>query len=247
MDEVLLKKRVSELQKRAEFSYRTEFTDFLTLSEIETAKTVLSGANYMFFGGASDTERQMLCISHPDIEITPELFPICGIRISPKNIKFASEFSHRDVLGSVLGLGLDRDVIGDIFVKEKEAYLLCAERIASFLAEQLTQVRHTNVVCCVAEADASEFAKEYQIISRTVSAIRIDAVAAAAFSISRSSAAAGISGGKVFINGREITSPSAAVKEQDVISFRGLGKARLKEIGNLTKKGRISVTLERYQ
>lgn len=247
MDEELLKKRVSELRKRAEFSYRTEFTDFLTLSEIETAKTVLNGSNYMFFGGVPDAERRMLCITHPDIKITPELFPICGVRISPKSIKFASEFSHRDVLGSVLALGLDRDVIGDIFVKDKEAYLVCAERIASFLTEQLTQVRHTNVVCCIAEADASEFAKEYQVISRTVSAIRIDSVTAAAFGISRSSAATGISGGKVFINGREITSPAAAVKEQDVISFRGIGKARLKEIGNLTKKGRISVTLERYQ
>lgn len=247
MEESLFKKRILELRKRAEFSYSAQFTDFLTLSEIEVAKTVLNGANYMFFGGAEDTERQMLCIAREDAEIMPECFPLCGVRISPKSIKFASDISHRDVLGSVLGLGLERDVIGDIFVKEKEAYLFCAERIAGFLTEQLTQVRHTNVVCCIEEAEASEFTKEYQIISRTVSAIRIDAVAAAAFGISRSSAATGISAGKVFINGREITAPSATVKEQDVISFRGLGKARLKEIGNLTKKGRISVTLERYQ
>jgi len=247
MDEVLLKKRISELRKRAEFSYCVEFTDFLTLSEMEAAKTVLNGANHMFFGGMADTERQMLCIAHAEQEITPELFPISGMRVSPKNVKFASEFSHRDVLGSVLGLGLERDVIGDIFVREKEAYLFCAEHIASFLSEQLTQVRHTNVVCCIAEAGAFDFVKEYQVISRTVSAIRIDSVAAAAFGVSRSSTAAAISSGKVFINGREVISPAAAVKVQDVISFRGLGKARLKEIGNLTRKGRISVILERYQ
>lgn len=247
MDDVLLKKRIMELRKRAEFSYRTEFTDFLTLSEIETAKTVLSGSNYMFYGGHEDTERQMLCIAPEEITITPELFPICGMRIVPKHMKFAGEFSHRDVLGSVLGLGLDRDVIGDIFVREKEAYLLCAERIAEFLTEQLVQIRHTNVVCECAEAENSAFEKEFQTVSRTVSAVRIDSVTAAAFGVSRSSAATAVSGGKVFINGREVTSPSANVKEQDVISFRGLGKARLKEIGNLTKKGRISVTLERYQ
>ena len=246
MDEILLKKRIMELRKRAEFSYCTEFTDFLTLSEIDTAKTVLSGSNYMFYGGHPDTERQMLCIAPEDVEITPEMFPICGLCIKPKHMKFAGEFSHRDVLGSVLRLGLDRDVIGDIFVKDKEAYLLCAERIAVFLTEQLSQVRHTNVVCVVAE-DEPDFEKEFQTVSRTVSAIRIDSIAAAAFGVSRSSAATAVSGGKVFINGREITSPSASVKEQDVISFRGLGKARLKEIGNLTKKGRISVTLERYQ
>lgn len=247
MDELLLKKRISELRKRAEFSYRTEFTDFLTLSEIDTAKTVLTGSNYMFYGGHEDTERQMLCIAPEEVDITPELFPICGIRIVPKHMKFAGDFSHRDVLGSVLGLGLDRDVIGDIFVKEKEAYLLCAERIAGFLTEQLVQIRHTNVVCEIAKDEETSFSKEFQTVSRTVSAVRIDSIAAAAFGVSRSSASTAISGGKVFINGREITSPSASVKEQDVISFRGFGKARLKEIGNLTKKGRISVTLERYQ
>lgn len=247
MDEPLLKKRISELRKRAEFSYCTEFTDFLTLSEIETAKSVLNGANYLFFGGVPDAERQMLCIAHSDMEISTEDFPIRGMRISPKSIKFATEFSHRDVLGSVLGLGLERNVIGDIFVKGKEAYLFCSEHIAEFLTEQLTQVRHTNVVCYIEEATEAEFKKEYHEFSRTVSAIRLDTVVAVAFGISRSSAATGISGGKVFINGRESLSASASVKEQDVISFRGLGKARLKEIGSLTKKGRISVILERYQ
>ena len=247
MDELLLKKRVLELRKRVEFTYGTEFTDFLTLSEIDTAKTVLNGCNFMFFGGLADTERQMLCIANEEITLTPELFPISGVRIVPKNSKFSEPFSHRDVLGSVLGLGLERDVIGDIFIKEKEAYVLCAEHIAEFLAEQLIQVRHTNVICSVEEAKDTEFSKEYQTFSRTVSAVRLDSVTAVAFGVSRSSAASAISGGKVFINGREITAPAAAVKEQDVISFRGIGKARLKEIGSLTKKGRIVVTLERYQ
>lgn len=247
MDDNLLKKRILELRKRADFSHRTEFTDFLTLSEIETAKTVLNGANYMFYGGLPDTERKILCIAPEDVEITPALFPICGIRIVPKNLRFAGEFSHRDVLGSVLGLGLDRDVIGDIFVKEKEAYVLVAQRIVDFITEQLTQVRHTNVECKLQCAEETEFATEYQTVSRTVSAIRIDSITAAAFGVSRSSAATAISGGKVFINGREVTSPATNMKEQDVISFRGQGKARLKEIGSLTKKGRIVVVIDRYQ
>lgn len=247
MDEQLLKKRILELRKRAEFSCRTEFTDFLTLSEIDTAKTVLSGSNHCFYGGLTDTERQMLCIAPEDVTITPDLFPICGVRIMPRNVKFAGEISHRDVLGSVLGLGLTRDVIGDIFIKDKEAYVLCAEHIAGFLTEQLTQVRHTNVVCKIEQANDSEFTKDVQVISRTVSAIRLDSVAAAAFGVSRSSVASAISCGKIFINGKEITSPSASVKAEDVLSFRGQGKAKLKEIGSLTKKGRIVITIERYQ
>lgn len=247
MDDALLKKRILELRKRAEFAYRTEFTDFLTLSEIETAKTVLSGSNHRFYGGVPDAERQMLCIAPEDTEITPELFPICGMRITPKNLKFAENLSHRDVLGSVLGLGLERSVVGDIYLKDKEAFLFCAEHISKFLEENLNQIRHTNVSCCVMQTEENEFEREFQLVARTVAANRIDAIAAAAFGVSRSSTATAISGGKIFINGREITSPSVQVKEGDVISFRGEGKARLKELGGLTKKGRISVTLERYK
>ena len=169
------------------------------------------------------------------------------MRITPKSLKFAEALSHRDVLGSVLGLGLERSVIGDIYMKEKESFLLCAERIADFLTEQMTQVRHTKVLCVPEEAGENEFEREFRVMARTVSANRIDAVAAAAFGVSRSSTATAISGGKVFLNGREILSPAVQVKEGDVISFRGEGKARLKEIGGLTKKGRISITLERYQ
>ena len=247
MDEILLKKRIAELRKRAEFSYGTECTDFLTLSEIETAKTVLNGCNYRFFGGMEDTERQMLCIAHEEIEITNEMFPIAGILVTPKSMKFSEDFSHRDVLGSVLGLGLQRDVIGDIFVSEKEALILCAEQISGFIQDNLSKVRHTNVVCKKTTAEETSFKKEFKMVERTVSAIRIDTICAAAFGLSRSSAATAISSGKVFINGREILSASYGVKEEDVISFRGEGKARLKEIGGLTKKGRISVTMERYQ
>lgn len=247
MEELLLKKRVTELKRRAESAYRAEFTDFLTLSEIQTAKSVLAGANFLFYGGYADSERQMLCIAPDTTEITRELFPICGMRITPKNVRFAENITHRDVLGSVLGLGLERSVIGDIYLKEKEAYLLCAKRIAPFLSEHLMQIRHTAVSCRNAPAGADEFKRDFQIVTRTAASNRIDAVASAAFGVSRSGIASAVSGGKLFINGRETASPSAAVEEGDVISLRGYGKVRLKEIGGLTKKGRISITLERYQ
>lgn len=247
MDEDLLKKRILELRKRAEFSYRTEFTDFLTLSEIETAKTVLAGSNYMFYGGNPDAERRMLCIAEENMEITEEIFPIRMIHITPTNLKFAEQLTHRDVLGSVLGLGLERCVIGDIFLKDKDVFLFCKENMASFLTENLQKVRHTNVSCVVLDENPTEFEREFVRMERTVAANRLDTVAAAAFGLSRNRISSAISSGKVFINGREILSASVVVKEGDIISLRGEGKVRLKEIGGLTKKGRICVVLERYK
>lgn len=247
MEEELLKKRIMELRKRATFSSYTVFTDFLTLSEVQCAKTVLNGCNHMFFGGIADCERVMLGIASDEAEIDPQEFPISGIKISPKNSKFAETLSHRDILGSVLGLGLERYVIGDIFLKDNVAYLFCSDKIEPFLLDQLTQVRHTQVVCEHFLPSEGEFQREFKEITASVAAVRIDAIAAAAFHVSRSTAASDIPSGKVFLNGKEVSSPSVLVKEGDVISYRGQGKARLKTIGSMTKKGRISVTLEQYQ
>lgn len=247
MEDELLKKRIMELRKRAMFSNYIIFTDFMTLSEVACAKTVLNGCNHMFYGGADDCERVMLGIASEETEILPQNFPICGVKISPKSPKFAEKLSHRDILGSVLGLGLERFVIGDIFLKDNVAYLFCTEKIEQFLLEQLTQVRHTQVVCEPFSKEESGFEREFKSVSASVSALRIDAIVAACFPVSRSTAASDIPSGKIFLNGKEILSPSVQVKEGDVISYRGYGKARLKSVGSLTKKGRITVTLEQYQ
>lgn len=247
MEEELLKKRIGELRKRAEFGGYAVFTDFLTLSEQETARFAVGNTPHRFYGGAEDTERSMLGISENSAFLENEMFPISVLRIVPRNAKFAEELSHRDILGSVLGLGLQRDVIGDIFLKDSCVYLLCEEKIASFLTENLTQVRHTSVVCTICDEDLPDLSPNFSETVRSVAALRLDSIAAAAFDVSRSKVATDIAAGKLFVNGKEVLSASYTVKESDVLSYRGVGKARLKTIGNLTRKGRISVTLEHYQ
>lgn len=247
MEEELLKKRIAELRKRAEFGGYAVFTDFLTLSEQDVAKFAIGNTPHRFFGGADDTERCMLGISEEEAFLNKEMFPISVLRIVPKNAKFAEELTHRDVLGSVLGLGLLREVIGDIFLKDSCVYLFCEEKIASFLTENLTQIKHTFVVCSVCEDMPDDLRPNFSETVRSVAALRLDSIAAAAFDISRSKVATDIAAGKLYVNGREILSASYIVKETDVLSYRGVGKARLKTIGNLTRKGRISVTLEHYQ
>ncbi len=247
MEEDLLKKRIMELRKRADFSCYPVFTDFLTLSEVQCAKNVLNGCKFQFFGGIADCERVMLGIASEEAALSEQDFPITCLRISPKNRRFAEKLSHRDILGSVLGLGLERSVIGDIFLKDTDAYLFCCERMESFLSEQLTQVRHTQVSCERFSLSEIAIEREFKEFTRSVAAVRMDAIAAAAFHVSRSTAAADIPSGKLFLNGKEILSPSTIVKEGDVISYRGLGKVKLKTIGALTKKGRISVTFLQYQ
>lgn len=247
MEDELLKKRVMELRKRALFGGYAVFTDFLACSEIQCAKTVTSGSSHMFYGGSQDAERVMLGIAPEGVELLPEEFPIRCMKISPKNAKFSEHLTHRDILGSVLGLGIERGVVGDIYFKDADAYVFCHEKIMPFLLEHLTQVRHTKVSCTEVSLAKETFQREFQEFVRSVAALRLDAVAAAAFNVSRNTAAADIASGRLFLNGRETLSPSVTIKEEDVISYRGIGKARLKSVGALTRKGRISVTFEKYK
>ena len=85
-----------------------------------------------------------------------------------------------------------------------------------------------------------------KLVRDTVATLRLDAVAASAFSLSRGKAADLISSGKVQLNYRECVKPDRPVAEGDVISCRGLGKCAVKEAGKLSKKGRIMIVLERY-
>ena len=80
----------------------------------------------------------------------------------------------------------------------------------------------------------------------TVSSLRLDAVAASGFSLSRGKAADLIASGRVQLNHRECVKPDHAVAQGDVLSCRGLGKCVLTEVGGPSKKGRILIVLERY-
>ena len=85
-----------------------------------------------------------------------------------------------------------------------------------------------------------------KVIRDTVSSLRLDAVAASGFSLSRGRAAELISSGKFQLNHRECTKPDRPVAEGDVLSCRGLGKCAVKTVGGPSKKGRIMIELERY-
>ena len=247
-EDELFQKRMIELSKKAERTYAEYYTDFLNLNEIHLLHTVQKElyAPVELFGGTETAERKMLCFYHADLAESKHMFPIACIHLFPAHAKFGEELSHRDILGAVLHLGLDRAKIGDIHIQEKEAYLFCTEKIAPFLLENLTKIRHTSMRAELTEDFLHVYTPKVMRISGTVSSLRLDSVIALAFSASRSSLIAYITAGKVFVNGKQIVSNSYTLKEQDIISIRGLGRARFIEAGYETKKGRLHITVEKF-
>ena len=247
-EEVMLQKRLIELSKIAYQRDIVTFSDFLNLNELNILHSIPKNelhTNYVTFGGYEYSERQMVAFL-PDALCYEYEYPISILKISPLQKKFSEELSHRDYLGSIMNLGIDRSKLGDILVEEDYAILFACESLESYLKEELTRIRHTSVMITRLEQQDFIYVPKVQEIKGSVSSVRLDSLLALAFHSSRSKLVAYIKAGKVFVNGKLVTSNGYQVKKNDIISVRGLGRFRYKEVSSQTKKGRCFVTVELY-
>ena len=224
------------------------FTDFMNLNELNifhSCEKEFGYVSYQLFGGYEHAERQLAAFL-PDALSYNYDFPIVSLKIRPIQKRFAEDLSHRDYLGALLNLGVDRSKIGDILVGEKEAVFFCEEGIAPFFRQELTRVRHTPVLVEKAAPDEIQVTEHTEIIRGTVSTVRLDSVMSVALKASRSSLVSLIEEGKVFVNGRLVTSNGCQLKNNDLISVRGNGRFRLLSLDGQTKKGRCIIEIEKY-
>lgn len=247
--EIIFKKRLHDLARTAYFKNRTVYTDFLNLNELHIVHSFQpeeSDVTISFFGGYEEAERQIAAFIPDAFSFEADAFPISCIHITPVSAKFAEPLTHRDFLGAILHLGIDRSKIGDILVEEKQAYVFCHEQMASFLMENIYKIRHTNVQLELITEKERLPKPKMKEIHGTVASIRLDSMIALAFSNSRSSMMGLIEGGKVYVNGKMTTSNGHPLKPGDIVSVRGYGKFRYDSANGNTRKGRISVSVSLY-
>ncbi len=246
----LLQKRFIELARRSENSAYFTFTDFLGLSELslfESIKGEIKGIHYDAFGGAEGAERLIIRFGNPDELGYDEPFPITILKIKPLSEKFAEKLGHRDFLGSLLALGIERDKLGDICVRESCAYLFVhSSEIDRFIISELKKVRRTAVSVTYAEAlpEGELYKTERRKIQ--LSSERLDAVVAKIFSLSRDEAQLLFKRGMVFVSGRVCDSQAYTPKRGEIISVRGHGRFRYLSYETLSKKGKYNAELELY-
>ncbi len=239
--------RMVDLAYQAQKNRKYKLTGFLTPFEQEVAGTIANSVDDIkvdFDGGYTGAERQRAAFCHNEFAGTPA-FEISVIK-AEWNGEFA-RLSHRDVLGSILSLGVDRDCIGDIIATKESAKILVDKKMADYFTNNLTQIGGTTVKTVIDEL-SSIAAKEERCkeIRATVASLRVDSIAAAGFGMSRSKAAVEIEADKVKLNWQSVKNSSQSVKEGDILSMRGRGRLEVAEIRGLTKKGRTGVLLKRY-
>lgn len=247
-EEAVFQKHLSDLARIADQRCIPVFSDFLNLNELNLFHSSVSKFSYVrweLYGGYEHAERQMAAFI-PDALSFHGDFPITCVRIAPLNRKFAEDLTHRDYLGAILNLGIDRSKTGDIAVGEDAAWLFCVESMGDFICRELTRVRHTTVRCEICDAAEVSAQLKTELLTGTVSSVRLDSLLAIACKASRSSLISSIEGGLVFVNGKLVTSNGYQPKEGDLISLRGTGRFRFLEVGNQSKKGRYFVKIEKF-
>ena len=241
-------KRIREL---ANLSYQRDivtFSDFLNLNEqnmVSSLKQQFPQVVMETFGGYDNAERQMVAF-HPDALAFTWEYPIDCLKIEPKAIKFSESLTHRDYLGALLNLGIERSVIGDIVVQEKAAWFFCQNKMTDFFLDNLCRVRHTNILITKVDDPDKLPCPKLEAINGTCASVRLDSLISLAFKASRSSMVSYIEGGQVFVNGKLITSNGYEPKEGDIISVRGKGRFIFDGMSHQTKKGRCGVRILRY-
>lgn len=224
----------------------TDFMDLYSQSLFQSIIKDLPPVKWELFGGYELSERKLI-IFYPEYlkNINPKDF-YSVIKISPMDKRFTEELNHRDFLGSIMGLGISRSKIGDIIIQDKEAIVFCTNTIADYIIDNLTSIKHTFVKCEEIYDDCQSYEPSYNEIIGSIASLRLDSIISLGFGQSRNHLISYIEEGKIFVNGRIITSNAYSIKEGDVISVRGLGKIRFISVISTTKKGRIMVLVHKY-
>ena len=236
---------LDELCERAAHRHQPLFSRFLNLTEQKEAEAAArrAGASWLLYGGADDCERRMLGVGAeaPD----PADFPLVCLKVSRRSAHYGEALTHRAVLGTVMGTGIERELIGDIVLLDGDAYIFCVTAMADMLCQALTRVGRSDTDCAVVPPPAQAL-RTLKPVTIQAASPRVDAVTAHLYHMSRSDTLELIRQGRIQIDDLPVTKPDQLLKPGQVLSVRGFGRARYDGETGVSKKGRLYLSLSVY-
>ena len=241
-EERMLLVRVCDRLERAREREMPAATAFLSRREQALVRQLLPQC--AFFGGTEGAERAV-AFSLPEYLTREDYFdeegPVACLRV-----RFYEEnsLSHRDILGALMGLGIRRDAVGDICLHEKHCDIFILSDLTRYLLDNLTSAGRQHVTCeRIPLSQAEKTPQKLREVRVTVPSLRLDAVLAAAFHLSRGAAVEAVNAGRAAINSLTSCKPDRLLSEGDEVALRGSGKFRILTLGGETKKGRLALTI----
>ncbi len=239
--------KLYELAEAAYKSSKFKVSEFLDPREQNVAEIVaanLGGVKVEVFGGFTDAERNKVAF------VAEDFYGRVDYQIEAYQLTWSKDYhqlGHRDILGACMGMGIDRSVIGDIVLNDAGAQFVADKSMQNFIMANLTSVGAASVEPQLIGLDALDVKEtKVKLINGTVAALRLDAIAAMGYGVSRSKMADEIKSQNVKVNWKEAKNGAQAVAQGDIISYRSRGRVEIEEIRGNTKKGRIAITLKRY-
>ena len=242
-NEKLLKSKISDVKRLSGKYSQPRFSDFLDEGEIETVKLERLDLGGFFFGGFEGAKRKVLGFFPDWYERDNTDFPITVVEIIKKGDK---DLSHRDYLGTVMGLGLERRKTGDIIVTDQGAYVFVIEDVAS-LVLGIEKVSNCGVKTRTVEfSDLVIPEPEYKIIETVAASMRLDSILSGTLKLSRKNTADFIKSGRCMVNHRVIERNDFSIKEGDTLSLRGFGRYEFLSVDGETRSGRLHIKIKKY-
>lgn len=214
-------------------------TFFLNPSEIFEHENIYDKYLHALEGGFDEAERKLLIIGVEEVDVSQFICVLEVVSNKPLN--------HREVLGSVLGTGVKRDVVGDIVIKDNVANIYVAKDISKYIVQNLERIGREKVkVKIISFEQRLPFEKNTKLVKTTVASLRLDAMISSCYGLSREISSELIKNAKVNVNYKEVTNSSKAIKQGDLISVKGYGRFELSEVLGETRKDRIRVVFNVY-
>lgn len=244
-EEDILAARLIEIAESVEKNKKYKASFFLSPSEFQIAEVICNASedlSVVAYGGFENAERNKAVFVHRDFKYQIVMdFVALEINWDKRYYSIA----HKDLLGAILAI-CKREFVGDIVLVETGAQVVVEEKMVEFLLQNLTKVGAAEVsIKKIAVEDLQVKEQKTKVITATVANLRLDAVAAAGYSTSRTQMNEGIKLQQVKLNHKPAKGAAQEVKVGDTISYRGRGRVEVVEIKGITKKGRISIVLHR--
>lgn len=245
-EERMLFARVLDKWEQCSRKHIPSVTPFLSEGEQAQVKSLLTAAGivsgYQWDGGYEGASRKVL-VFQPDWAEG-----MGGDLTAVRSVYHGGEQpNHRELLGSLMGLGITREKVGDLLVSPDSCDVITTREMAGFLVENWLSAGRIRLTVTEISLDTIHIPQQqFKEIRDTVMALRLDAVLSSGFSISRTKASELVKSGRVQVNHVECTKGDRLLKEGDVLTMRGFGKCIISEVGGLSKKGRTNLLIKRY-
>ena len=246
-EDVLMLAKVLDKYSACSDKNYLQTTRFLSLHDCIIAETALKGEKaegYVFWGGYEGAERKLIAF-YPDYMDAESAIADSGVTIVRAKFR-PGTVGHRDMLGSLMNIGITRECLGDLLIHEDFCDIICISDSAAFIIDNLFRAGHETLKLEIVDGLPAEKEEKFKIIRDTVASLRLDAVVSSGCSVSRANAAALINSGRVKVNDFECLKSDKAVAAGDSISVRGYGKMMLESISGVSKKGRTIIEIKRY-